>query len=150
MGEPVEWHQNVYLITKSCRTHFFQNEPLCNDWAKFTSYSSRLKRIYNLHENPFLHVNVFGTPEHQKNWWGKFFLMRIIRSPPICSWLVLTNFPKIGRDQSPLESVQDFLIKLDIKLLMHLLEISGFFSLNNVIIRLTKIINRADKNWVHF
>ena len=48
-----------------------------------------------------------------------------------------------------LESVQDFLIKLDIKPLMHLLEISTF-SLNNVIVRLTKIMNRADKNWAHF
>ena len=48
-----------------------------------------------------------------------------------------------------LESVQDFLIKLDIKTLMHLLEISTF-SLNNVIIRLTKIMNRVNKNWAHF
>ena len=50
---------------------------------------------------------------------------------------------------STIESVQDFLIKLDIKPLMHLLKISTF-SLNNVIIRLTKIMNRADKNWAHF
>ena len=48
-----------------------------------------------------------------------------------------------------LESAQDFLIELGIKPLMHLLEISTF-SLNNGIIRLTKIINRADKNWAHF
>ena len=48
-----------------------------------------------------------------------------------------------------LESVQDFLIKLGIKPLMHLLEINTF-SLNNVIVRLTKIMNRADKNWAHF
>ena len=48
-----------------------------------------------------------------------------------------------------LESVQDFLIKLGIKPLMHLLEISTF-SLNNGIVRLTKIMNRADKNWAHF
>ena len=47
------------------------------------------------------------------------------------------------------ETVQDFLIKLGIKPLMHLLEISTF-SLNNVIVRLTKIMNRADKNWAHF
>ena len=39
-----------------------------------------------------------------------------------------------------LESVQDLLIKLGIKPLMHLLEIS-VFSLNNVIIRLDKIIS---------
>ena len=44
-----------------------------------------------------------------------------------------------------LGSVQDFMIKLDIKPLMHLLEMSTF-SLNNGIVRLTKIMNRADKN----
>ena len=48
-----------------------------------------------------------------------------------------------------LESIQDFLIKLGIKPLMNLLEISNL-SLNNVIIRLTKIMNRTDKNWAHF
>ena len=48
-----------------------------------------------------------------------------------------------------IETFQDFLIKLDIKPLMHLLKIS-IFSLNNVILRLTKIMNRADKNWAHF
>ena len=44
-----------------------------------------------------------------------------------------------------LESVQDFLIKLDVKPLMNLLEISTF-SLNNGIVKLNKIMNRADKN----
>ena len=48
-----------------------------------------------------------------------------------------------------LESVHDFLIKLGIKPLMHLLEIS-IFSLNNVILRLTKIVNKDDQNWAHF
>ena len=38
------------------------------------------------------------------------------------------------------ESVQDFLIKLDMKPCMHLVEIS-IFSLNHVIVRLTKILN---------
>ena len=47
-----------------------------------------------------------------------------------------------------LETVQDFLIKLGIKPLMQLLEIS-IFSLNSVIVRLTKIMKRADKNWAH-
>ena len=50
---------------------------------------------------------------------------------------------------SAVESVQDFLIKLDIKPLMHLLKISTF-SLNKVIVRLTKTMNRAVKNWAHF
>ena len=47
-----------------------------------------------------------------------------------------------------LESFQDFLIQLDIKRHMHLLEISTF-SLNNVTIRHTKIMNSADNNWAH-
>ena len=50
---------------------------------------------------------------------------------------------------SRLVSVQDFLIKLDIKPLMHLLEMSTL-SLNIVIVRLTKIMNRANKYWAHF
>ena len=45
----------------------------------------------------------------------------------------------------PLETVQDFLIKLDIKPLMHLLEIS-IFSLNNDLVRLTKIMNNLVKD----
>ena len=48
-----------------------------------------------------------------------------------------------------LESVQDFLIKLDIKPCMYLVEIS-ISSLKLVIVRFTKIMNRGDKNWAHF
>ena len=44
-----------------------------------------------------------------------------------------------------LETVQDFLIKLDIKPPMHLLEIS-IFSLNNDLLRLTKIMNNLVKD----
>ena len=47
------------------------------------------------------------------------------------------------------DTFQDFLIKLDIKPLIHLLEIS-IFSLNNIILRLTTIMKRADKNRAHF
>ena len=47
------------------------------------------------------------------------------------------------------ESVQDFLIKFGNKTPIHLLEIITF-SLNNVIVRLTKLMNRANKNWAHF
>ena len=52
---------------------------------------------------------------------------------------------KCSRRASSLESVQDFLIKP----LLHLLEISTF-SLNNVIVRLINIMNRAEKNWAQF
>ena len=48
-----------------------------------------------------------------------------------------------------LESVQDFLIMFGIKQLTHLLDISTF-PLNNLIVRLNKIMNRADTNWAHF
>ena len=44
--------------------------------------------------------------------------------------------------------MQDFLIKLGIKPRLHVLKIS-IFSLNNVTVRPTKIMNRADKNWAH-
>ena len=56
---------------------------------------------------------------------------------------------QLNQGHLTLESVRDFLIKLDIKPLMHLLEKSTF-SLNEVIVRLTKIMNRANKNWAHF
>ena len=46
---------------------------------------------------------------------------------------------------SVLESFQDFLFELDMKPCMHLLEIS-IFSLNNVTIRLTKIMNNLLKH----
>ena len=54
-----------------------------------------------------------------------------------------------GRVASTVDTVQDFLIKLGIKPRMHLWEIS-ILSLYNVIVRPTKIMNRADKNWAHF
>ena len=55
-----------------------------------------------------------------------------------------------GKDlHSILETVQDFLCELGIKPPIHLMEIS-IFSINNVIVRLTKIMNRADKNWGNF
>ena len=44
-----------------------------------------------------------------------------------------------------LESVQDVLIKLDIKPCMHLVEIN-IFSLNHVIVRLTKTMNTTSSN----
>ena len=46
-------------------------------------------------------------------------------------------------DESKLDTVTDFLSELGMKPLMHLIEIS-IFSLNNVTVRPTKIMNRAD------
>ena len=54
---------------------------------------------------------------------------------------MLIDYSKRQSEDSKIESVQDFLIKLDIKPLMHLLEISTF-SLNSVIVRLTKIMKQ--------
>ena len=50
---------------------------------------------------------------------------------------------------STVDTVQDFLIKSGIKPHMHLWEIS-IFSLNNIIVRPTKSMNRVDKNWAQF
>ena len=47
------------------------------------------------------------------------------------------------------DTVQDFLIKLGIKPSMHLWKIS-ISLLNNVLVRPTKIMNKADKNWTYF
>ena len=57
-----------------------------------------------------------------------------------------SSIPRVG---CSLDTVQDFWIKLAIKLRMHLWEIS-ILSQNNDIIRPTKIVNRADKNQPHF
>ena len=50
---------------------------------------------------------------------------------------------------SKVDTFQDFLIKLGIKPCMHLWEIS-IFSLNNLIVRPSKIMNRAYKKWANF
>ena len=52
---------------------------------------------------------------------------------------------RVGPDHCLLETLQDFLIKLDIKPLMHLLVIS-IFSLNNDLVRLTKIMDNLVKD----
>ena len=59
-----------------------------------------------------------------------------IMDPSICT-VLLVRFA--------FETIQDFLIKLDNKPLMHLLEIS-IFSLNNDLVRLTKIMNDLVKH----
>ena len=43
-------------------------------------------------------------------------------------------------------NIQDFLIKLDMKPSIHIVETS-IFSINCIIVKPTKIMNRADKNW---
>ena len=67
------------------------------------------------------------------------FLNQLFR---LLTYSVLLTYPT-------LDTVQDFLIKLGIKPRMHLFEI-GIFSLHHVIVRPTKIMNRADKTWALF
>ena len=71
------------------------------------------------------------------------FWISMYHQGPLLSFLFLQS------ERCRLESVQDFLIKLDMKPCMHLVEIS-ILSQNIVNIRLTKIMNRADKNWAQF
>ena len=53
------------------------------------------------------------------------------------------------KNASAIDTVTDFLIKLSMKQCMHLVEIS-IFSLNNVTVIPTKIMNRAIKTGAHF
>ena len=75
--------------------------------------------------------------------WSKYSFKKILQVPKIncaaSSWLGKKIF-FMESLACALESVQDFLIKLDMKPCMHLVEIS-IFSLNHVIVRLTKIMN---------
>ena len=52
--------------------------------------------------------------------------------------------PQGRRKRGTVDTVQDFFIKLGIKPRMHLWE-KSIVALNNVIVRPTKIMNRADK-----
>ena len=83
----------------------------------------------------------------EKNWEKKISKHHLIFFFSFCwFWLCLSNhsfWPSL------VDTVQDFLIKLGIKPGMHLWEIS-ILSLDNVIVRSTKIMKRADKNWAHF
>ena len=62
---------------------------------------------------------------------------------------MVNNGQNLVKAAYELDTVQDFLIELDMNHVWHLVEIS-IFSLNNVTVRPTKIMNRADKNWAHF
>ena len=66
-----------------------------------------------------------------------------VPSVRIFNWMSIVT--QSGDLPTILETVQDFLIKLGIKPLMHLLEIS-IFSLNNDLVRLTKIMNNLVKD----
>ena len=80
-----------------------------------------------------------------------FFVCHIIYTEKvmyICDRILHTYMFNV-RITYAIESVQDFLIKLDMKPCMHIVEIS-IFSVNLVFVRLTKIMNRADKNWAQF
>ena len=74
---------------------------------------------------------------------NKMFLFPGIRCK--CFVAPVTWPPFFNCMTSVVETVQDFLIKLDIKPLMHLLKIS-IFSLNNDTVRLTKIMNNLVKD----
>ena len=76
-------------------------------------------------------------------------ILYIIPCKNLCIFCLQGLSKRLGQallsKQEWLETVQDFLIKLDIKPLMHLLKIS-ISSLNNDILRLTKIMNNLVKD----
>ena len=113
----------------------------------------------------YYHAPAFSWDLHEKLIISKYSELLVIRySSKVAGrlghsiWAFRLQPPKLWSPESyartlhhlcGVESVQDFLIKLDIKPLIHLLEIRTF-SLNNVIVRLIKIMKRAKKNWAHF
>ena len=110
----------------------------CTPWPVMASHGNSLMRIKNL--TAFFDLfwpqnslkTLFTYHNHQIN-----CSTRLIKK----SFLI----PNAALWYSLLETVQDFLIKLDIKPIMHLLEIS-IFLLNNDLVRLTKIMNNLVKD----
>ena len=110
----------------------------------------------HLKEQPKVFVYSVANPNAAK------LLRRIITLLRSTIKVTITNNPRIltlaSSEVSPfkitilgwaLKSFQDFLMMLDMKPRMHLVETS-IFSLNPVIVTPTKIMNRADKNWADF
>ena len=81
-------------------------------------------------------VDASASKRHQKIWW-----IQKVRRENFCALFILLG--------TLLRYRHRFFIKLGIKPRMHLVEIN-ILSLNNVTIRPTKIMNRANKNWAHF
>ena len=73
----------------------------------------------------------------------------IVQKYAVLSSTVLSHHQRNCHQRWTLESFQDFLIEFDMKAHMHLVKIT-IFSLNNITVRPTKIMNRADKNEAHF
>ena len=94
---------------------------------------------------PASNLNVF----HLINYLCLKFFVRTARANPLhkstSEIFTKIDFALKSQRTSAIETVQDFLIKLDIKPLMHLLEIR-IFSLNNDPVRLTKIMNNLVKD----
>ena len=127
----------------------FSLNRLCSKWAKLTSLKSVVfetnfqwnhwgsSQIY-----PTVHVHLKTNkvdlekkPPWKKNnfafffQWVEILMITLVSSPKNPSYTIIYA----------IESVQDFLIKLDMKPGMYVVEIS-IFSLNHVIVRLTKIM----------
>ena len=122
---------------------------ILQSWSLFHSfYFTQLEDNYSFQFVAFFMKSlVVGVREQGKALWkkdGGFFIGNTCTQ-------IAKFFHKIQHSCTiaTLESVQDFLIKFDMKPCMHLVEIS-IFSLNLVIIRLTKIMNTANKNCALF
>ena len=76
--------------------------------------------------------------------YGKFCIFLFLKLL-LALWVKISKLILYEVNTYLLEFVQDFLIKLDIKPLVHLLEMS-IFSLNDDLVRLTKIMNNLVKD----
>ena len=133
---------SVPLSRKTALSHPIGNASINQTWSPVVHYLKILNTDFDILNALLLSLPAFlnqflNTCSINHDTSFTFFVALQMRTGFFCWW------------KSILESVQDFLIKLDMKLCMHLVEISTF-SLNIVIVRLTKIMNRADKNWAQF
>ena len=137
-----EGRKNKYFF-KDILNESVTLSPLC-----YSTVNSRFKKDLNwqihLNKTFLLEYRILDPIE-------KYFLNQTWLDLWKEKWSSLNQgLPAIKVRRIPvIDTVQDFLIKLVIKLLMYLLKINSF-SLNNDIVRITKIMKRADKNLAHF
>ena len=118
-------------------------------WMSKTDYTSIQSRMQP-NKNMLVLICNLGVCSTNKQVWFWYIVQT-------CAWEKMKfNLPVWNATSSctyptciVLESVQDFLIKLDMKPCMHLVE-KSIFSQNHDIVRPTQIMNRPDKNWTHF
>jgi hypothetical protein len=169
------YHTEVYLTFSRLKVSKFQNEFMKSSFlpiifwpltAKLSESAENFRNILiKIQPQTSFDLNDLKRPNwefKEKCHWTIPFLPWILKIASFYFCDILGGWPGVlgggvlcikritvhavfGWDAAKVETVQDFLIKLGIKPLMHLLEIS-IFSLNEDIIRVNKIMNNLVKD----